>query len=60
MYRSKKSNVNEVNGALGHNSALYGYTRLGKTRANEMNFGVNHASRAGLIGLLTCSPVCYS
>ena len=32
----------EINGVLGHNSALYGYSRPETTWANEMNFVMNH------------------
>ena len=35
-----------MNGILGHNSALEGYTGPG---TNEMNFNMNHAPRAGSI-----------
>ena len=35
---------NEMNGVLGHDSALY--TRPGTTWANEMNFVMNHAPHA--------------
>ena len=38
-----------MNGVLGHDSALKGYTGPGTTWANEMNFMVNHASGAGSI-----------
>ena len=38
-----------MNGVLGHNSALEGYTGLGKTWANEMSVGMNHAPGAGSI-----------
>ena len=50
---------NEMNGGLGHDSALQGYTGPGTTLANEMNFGMNHASCAGLIATWICSPACY-
>ena len=43
------TDVSDLNGALGHNSALLGYTRLGTTWANEMKFYMNHAPDAGLI-----------
>ena len=39
----------EMIGVLGHDSALYGYTGLGTTWANDMNFVMNHALGAGLI-----------
>ena len=32
--------------AIGHESALLGYTRPGTTWFNEMNFGMNHAPGA--------------
>ena len=38
-----------MNGILGYNSTLKGYTGLGTTRANEMNFIMNHAPGTGLI-----------
>ena len=38
-----------INGVLGHNSALTGYTGLGITRANEMNIVMNHVPGAGSI-----------
>ena len=38
-----------MNGILGHNSALLGYTRLGTTWANDMKCHMNHAPGAGLI-----------
>ena len=34
---------------LAHYSVLLGYTRLGITWANEMNFGMNHGPGAGSI-----------
>ena len=40
-----------MNSLLGHDSVLYGYTRLEATWANEMNFGINDAPGAGLIAL---------
>ena len=40
---------NKINGALGHNSTLQGYTGQGIIWANEMNFGMKHAPGAGLI-----------
>ena len=43
------STTHEMNGVLGHNSALEGYTRQGTTWDNEMNFGMNHAPGVGLI-----------
>ena len=49
-----------MNGVLGHDSALSGYTGPGTTWANEMNFGMEHAPGAGsLLDMLTCSPVLY-
>ena len=38
-----------MNGVLGHNSALYAYSGLGTTQANELKFGLKHAPGAGLI-----------
>ena len=38
-----------MNGVVGHDSALEGYTRLGTTWAHEMNFVLSHAPGAGLI-----------
>ena len=53
------SDTNEMNGVLGHDYALKGYTGLGITYANEMITGMNHAPGAGLIArpddLMTCS-----
>ena len=40
-----------MNGVLGHNSALYGYTGPRITWANEINFVMKHASGAGSIAL---------
>ena len=40
---------NEMIGVLGHDAALQGYTGPQTTRANKMNFGVNHAPGAGSI-----------
>ena len=40
---------NEMNGVIGHNSALQDYTGLGRTRAKEMDFVMNHTPGAGLI-----------
>ena len=37
----------EMNGVLGHDSALQSYTGLEKTWANEMNFVMKHAPGAG-------------
>ena len=37
-----------MNGVLGLDAGLIGYTRLGTTWANEMNFGVSSARSAGL------------
>ena len=39
-----------MTGVLGHDFALEGYTGPGTTKANEMNFSMKHAPRAGLIG----------
>ena len=39
--------ISEMNGALGHNSALYGYTGPETTWANEMDFVINRAPDAG-------------
>ena len=36
-----------MNGVLGHDCALYGYTGPGTTCTNEMNFGMNQAPGAG-------------
>ena len=48
-----------MNGVLGHNVVLQGYTGPGTNWAIDMNFGMKHAPGAGLITLpLTCSPVC--
>ena len=38
-----------MNGVLGNISAMQGYTRLGKSWANEMNFDMNHVPGAGMI-----------
>ena len=38
-----------MNGVLGHDSALLGYTGPQTTWANEMNFVKNHASGTGSI-----------
>ena len=49
-----------MNGVLGHNSALQGYTGLGTNWANEMNFVTNHAAGAWSIAdLLASSPEYY-
>ena len=40
-----------MNGVLGHDSALPGYTRSGTTWANEMYFVMNHAAGAESIAL---------
>ena len=39
----------KMNGDLGPDSALYGYTGTGTTWATEMNFVMNHASGVGSI-----------
>ena len=36
-----------MNGGLSHDSALQGYTGLGTTWADGINFFMNHASGAG-------------
>ena len=41
-----------MNGALGNDCALRGYTGLRTILANEMNFGVKHAPGAGSIARL--------
>ena len=41
--------MTEMNGVLGHNTALQGYAGQGTTWANYMNFDMNHASCAGSI-----------
>ena len=38
-----------MNGVLGHDSAVQGYTGSGTTRANEMNVGMNHVPGVGSI-----------
>ena len=48
-YRYFNLETKRKNGALGHESVVSGYTRLGITLGNEMNFGMNHAPDAGLI-----------
>ena len=40
---------NEMTGVLGHDSVLWGYSGPGTTKANEIDFSVNHAPGAGLI-----------
>ena len=52
-----------MNGALGHNSVLQGYTVTRTISANEMNIGVNHAPGAGLLlrkegSIETCDSFC--
>ena len=45
-----------INGVLGQDSTLECYTRLGTIQANEINFGMNHASvQDQSLDLLTCS-----
>ena len=39
----------EMNGVIGHDSALQGLTREMATWANEINFDMNHAPGVGLI-----------
>ena len=51
-------------GVLGHNSAMYGYTRLGVTWVNEMNFVMDYAPDAGSMAQLidlqsSILPLCY-
>ena len=41
-----------MNGDLGHDSALQGYTGQGTTLPNDMNFAVNQAPGAGPIARL--------
>ena len=41
--------TNKMIGILGHNSALYGYTKPWTTWANELNFAMNHDPNAGSI-----------
>ena len=38
-----------MNGVLGYNSALSGYTEQGTIWADKMNFGMNHSPGAGSI-----------
>ena len=38
-----------MNGVLGHDAALRGYTGAGTAWANDMNFGMNRAPCAGSI-----------
>ena len=45
----KCSKLCEMIGILGHDSALYGYTRPGTTSTNEIIFVMNHAPGAGSI-----------
>ena len=44
-----KQHRNKMNGVINHDSVLQGYTELGTTWANEMNFVMNHAPGAGLL-----------
>ena len=47
-------------GVLDHDSALQGYTGPGTTRANDMNFVMNHAPGAwSIFNLLTSIPARY-
>ena len=49
-----------MNGALGHDSALQGYTGPGTTWADEMNFVMNHALvQDRSLDLLISSPARY-
>ena len=52
-----------MSAVLGQDSALQGYTGPGTNWANEMNFGMNHASGAGSVAsvdLQSCTPsLCY-
>ena len=41
--------MNDMNGGLGHDSVLLGFTRPGTAWVNEMNFEMNHAPGAGSI-----------
>ena len=41
--------MNQMNGAIDHNSALLGYIGPETTWVNEMNFGLKHAPGAGSI-----------
>ena len=43
------NNLCQLNGILGHDSALYGYTGPGTTWVNEMSFVMKHAPSAGSI-----------
>ena len=41
----------EINGDLGHDSSLEGFTEMGTTSTNEMDFGMNRVPGAGSINL---------
>ena len=49
-----------MNGVLGHNATLSGYTGPGTSWTNKMNVEMNHAPRAGSVGVsvLVCVCVC--
>ena len=53
-----------MNGVVGHDTTLQGYTGLGPTRVNEMNFVMDYAPCAGLITQpvnqqSSMVPLCY-
>ena len=53
-----------MNGVLGRDSALQGYTGLETTWANKMNIGMNHAPGEGSIAQPfgqqpSALPLCY-
>ena len=49
IIRRTSGTKERMNGVLGHNSALYGYTGPETTWANGMNFLMKHAPGAGLL-----------
>ena len=56
-YSRLSSLQNQMNGVLGHNSVLEGFTVLGTTWAIAMNFVMNHVPGAGSILIITISMV---
>ena len=51
--------INEMNGDLGHDSPLQGYTGPETTLAKQTNFVMNHAPGTGSIARSTCWPAVH-
>ena len=49
VFLERKRKVHEMNGILGHDSAVYSNSGLEKSWVNGMNFVMNHACGAGLL-----------